>query len=80
MSDTLLNLASLSELFADEGKARAFFEQKLWPEGPVCPHCGSKDGAYKLEPKEGSKKPVRKGVYKCKACRKQYTVKVGTIF
>jgi transposase-like protein len=36
--------------------------------------------AYALKAKEGSTKPVRKGVYKCKDCRKQFTVTVGTIF
>jgi transposase-like protein len=80
MNDKELNLATLSNLFVDEEAARAFLESKLWPEGPVCPHCGSCDGAYKLEPKPGSKKPVRKGVYCCKACRKQFTVRVGTVF
>src|SRR5437660_6601294 len=80
MENGKLNLASLSNLFVDEDAARDFLEKKLWPEGPVCPHCGSCDGAYKLEPKPGTKTHVRKGVYKCKGCRKQYTVRVGTIF
>src|SRR5258708_4403700 len=80
MSDANLNLATLSPAFANEDKARELLEKKLWPHGPVCPHCGSMDGAYKLEGKAESNSPVRKGVYKCKACRKQYTVRVGTIF
>lgn len=80
MSDANLNLSTLSGLFADENSARQFLENKLWPNGPICPHCWSVEGAYKLEGKPGSKSPVRKGVYKCKACRKQYTVRVGTIF
>lgn len=80
MNDRELNLSTLSKLFADEDAAREFLEAKLWPNGPVCPHCGSCDGAYKLEAKPGSKTPVRPGVYKCKACRSQYTVRVGTIF
>ncbi len=74
-----INLATLSHLFVDEDAARAFIESKLWPDGPVCPHCGLMD-AYKLTPKPDSDKPVRKGVYKCKGCRKQFTVRVGTIF
>lgn len=74
-----LNLHTLSNLFHDEDKARAFIESQLWPNGPVCPHCECKE-AYKLTAKPGSKKPVRPGVYKCKECRKQYTVRVGTIF
>ena len=79
MSDQDLNLITLSGLFTDERKARAFLEAKRWPDGPVCPFCQSR-GAYTLTPKPGSTKPVRAGVYKCKACRKQFTVRVGTIF
>jgi len=78
-ADSDLNLATLSPLFADEDKARAFLETKRWPSGPVCPHCESR-GAYRLEPKPESKRPVRPGVYKCGKCRKQFTVRIGTIF
>ncbi len=38
------------------------------------------EGAYRLTPKPDSKRPVREGVYKCKGCRKQFTVTIGTIF
>ncbi len=60
-----------------EDQAREMLEAIRWNGSPVCPHCKSNE-AYKLTPKEGSK--TRKGVYKCKACRKQFTVTVGTIF
>src|SRR5919112_527344 len=63
--------------FADEDKARELIERMRWPNGPVCPKCKA-TGAYKLTPKPGS--TTRKGVYKCKACRKLFTVTVGTIF
>lgn len=78
-TDQDLNLAAMAPLFADEDMAREFIESKRWPNGPVCPHCDC-DEAYKLTAKPGSKRPVRPGVYKCKACRKQFTVRVGTIF
>jgi transposase-like protein len=78
-TDADLNLASLSTLFMDEDKARRFLERKLWPNGPVCPHCGS-ENVYTLTPKPNSRKPVRPGVYKCGGCRKQFTVRIGTIF
>ena len=74
-----LNLATMSHLFADEDAAREFLEHRLWPNGPVCPHCDCTE-AYKLTAKPDSDKPVRKGVYKCKECRKQFTVRIGTIF
>jgi len=80
MNDADLNLATLSEIFADEDRARAFLESKRWPDGkPVCPHC-EHEGAYRLTAKLGSKRPVRKGVWKCKKCRRQFTVRIGTIF
>jgi transposase-like protein len=50
-----------------------------WPNGAICPHCKC-DDVYKLTPKPTSKSPGRKGLYCCAACRKQFTVKVGTIF
>ena len=66
-------------IYLNEDAAREYLEQKRWPNGAVCPHCGA-IGAYKLQPKADSKKPVRQGVWKCKSCRKQFTVRVGTIF
>ena len=74
-----MNLATLSHLFVDEDAARKFIETKRWPNGPVCPHCDCKE-IYTLTGKPGSKSPVRPGVYKCKQCRKQFTVRIGTIY
>jgi transposase-like protein len=74
------NLNDLAQHFHDAESAREFLERSRWPEGPVCPHCGVIGHAYKLEGKAGSKKPVRKGVYKCGGCLEQFTVTVGTIF
>src|SRR6266700_2585135 len=61
--------------FHNEATAYAFVEAHVWPDGRVCPHCGvvSESG-----PLKGSS--TRIGVYKCYACRKPFTVKVGTIF
>lgn len=61
--------------FHDEAAAYKFIEAHLWQDGRVCPHCGvvGESGALK-----GSS--TRIGVYKCYACRKPFTVKVGTIF
>jgi transposase-like protein len=65
-------------IYLNEDAALKYLEQLRWPNGTVCPHCGA-TGAYKLQPKVDSKRPVRKGVWKCKSCRKQFTVKIGTI-
>src|SRR5262245_39021031 len=73
------NLSKLGKHFSDEDAARELLESFRWPNGAACPHCGGAD-PYKLTPKATSKKPGRKGLYKCRACRKQFTVTVGTIF
>src|SRR5579864_3020452 len=75
-----MNLNDLSQHFSSEDAAREFLEQTLWPDGPVCPHCGLVGEAYRLTPKAGAKTHVRPGVWKCSGCRKQFTVRVGTIF
>jgi hypothetical protein len=59
----------------DEDAAREYLEKQLWPDGPVCPHCGIIGEAYKL-----NGETTRKGLWKCSACRKPFTVTVGTIF
>ncbi len=71
---------SLTQKFADEGAAREWLEAQRWPDGPVCPHCGVVDRAYKLTAKPTSKRAVRPGVWKCRDCRKQFTVTIGTVF
>src|ERR1700690_971696 len=79
-----LTLISLAQEYADEDKARGLLESMRWPKGPVCPHCQNTGNAAKgvvaLTPKATSKSPARKGLYFCGACRKQFTVTVGTIF
>ncbi len=76
-----LNLATLAKYFSDDDKAREFLEAVRWPDGPVCPHCGEVNNAYRLAPKPSKKDThVRKGVWKCAGCREQFTVTVGTIF
>lgn len=66
--------------FHNEDKAREYLESLRWPDGPVCPHCGSKEKHYPLQGKADSTRAVRKGVWKCKKCRKQFSVTVGTVF
>lgn len=59
----------------DEEAAYAFIEARVWPNGPICPHCGSGERVGRLKGKS-----TRIGVHKCYWCRKPFTVKVGTIF
>jgi transposase-like protein len=60
--------------FHSEEAAYRFVEGRLWADGRPCPHCGVID---KSGPLKG--KSTRIGVYKCYACRKPFTVKVGTV-
>jgi transposase-like protein len=64
----------------NERKARELLEKVRWPEGPICPHCVVVGGHYRVMPRKGSRNPVREGVWKCRDCRKQFTVTVGTVF
>ncbi|MBI4736845.1 MAG: transposase, partial [candidate division NC10 bacterium] len=75
--ESRIDLSVLSKQFSDEDSAREYLEALRWPNGPVCAHCGALE-PYRIVPKAGSK--TRKGLWKCKACRKQFTVTVGTIF
>jgi len=61
--------------FQDADKAREYLEALRWPQGPVCPHCGTIGGHYTL-----TGKSTRPGLWKCKDCREQFTVTVGTVF
>lgn len=74
-----MNLTEIAKSYHSEESARAFLEAQRWPDGkPACPKCGEIGRAYRLQPKEGSS--TRKGLWKCGACRKQFTVTVDTIF
>jgi transposase-like protein len=64
--------------FHDEEAAFAHLESVLWPNGPTCPHCGGIDRISKI--KANPAKRVRYGLHKCGDCKKQFTVKVGTVF
>lgn len=61
--------------FHGEAAAYKFLEARVWPNGPVCPHCGGFDRISKM-----GGESTRIGTYKCYQCRKQFTVKVGTVF
>lgn len=64
-----------SKALQDEAAAYRWVEAQIWPEGPVCPHCGGVDRISKMKGKS-----TRIGAYKCYQCRKPFTVKVGTVF
>lgn len=64
-------------IFHNADTAREYLESIRWPNGPECPHCGAVNEATKLAAKT---KATRDGVYKCRPCRKPFSVTVGTVF
>jgi transposase-like protein len=62
-------------IFHDDTKAREWLEKELWPDGPVCPHCGVVNDATLMRGKSH-----RSGLYQCNACREPFTVTVGTLY
>lgn len=62
-------------IYHDNNAAREYLEALRWPDGTICPHCGSVGNATKLKGKS-----TRPGVYKCKDCRKPFSVTIGTLF
>lgn len=59
----------------NEEAAFAYVEARLWANGTVCPHCGVVGEASKSKGKT-----TRMGLWNCRACRKPFTVRMGTIF
>ena len=59
-------------MFPDECSAEKFIESIRWPEGRVCPKCGSTNTYAKA-----NRKPQP---YRCRTCKKFFSVKVGTAF
>lgn len=71
MTSSILSAA----YFHNEQAAYEFVEARIWPDGPVCPHCGGCERNGKM-----GGNSTRIGAYKCYNCRKPFTVKIGTIF
>ena len=71
MSKSIIEAKALQS----EAAAYAWVEARVWPEGPVCPHCGGFERISKMKGKA-----TRIGLYKCYQCRRQFTVKIGTVF
>ena len=59
--------------FHDEAAAHAMLEEIVWPHGAACPRCGGLDRITRVN-------GARIGLYRCGPCKRQFTVKVGTVF
>jgi transposase-like protein len=64
------NLLEAIRYFADLDVATEYVAKLRWPNGPFCPSCGCTEYSYL----------TTRRVWKCKACKRQYSVKVGTVF
>lgn len=71
MSKSTISTFELFQLFPDEEAARTYIEGRRWPNGAVnCPHCGLLDNITKR----------KGGFYRCNPCKKDFTVRTGTIY
>lgn len=66
-----MNLIEIGQL--SESEARTYLESIVWPNGPVCPHCGNTHAVRIQGPTS------RDGLYSCSKCRREFTVTVNTI-
>lgn len=79
------NLLQIAERIPDEAAAYEYLEQLRWNGTPECPHCGNDDRCYFLTPANGKTRQTRTGaatqrrLWKCGACRKQFSVLTGTV-
>ena len=71
-------LSFLAVMKWTDDECRAYLERQRWPDGPRCPKCGAPN-PYTITRKSPSKNGV-KSLYRCRACKRQYTATVGTIF
>ena len=87
MTNPEISIPALAMEIRSEADAYEYLERLRWNGTPVCPHCGVIGKAYYLKPANGSSRVTRTGkthsqrrVWKCGACRKQFSVLTGTIF
>lgn len=70
MSLSTISTYQIFQMFPDEAAARAYLEERRWPDGIACPAC---DEAKRITPRKN-------GFYRCNACKRDFTVRTGTIF
>ena len=71
VSKSTISTFQLFEMFPTAESARLYLESRLWPDGPFCPECKSRERIGK-QPKVG--------FYRCNACSLDFTIRTGTIF
>ena len=71
-------VARLPRACSDEAAAVEFMEEQRWGESPACPKCGVEGECYKMT-RAGTTERNARYLWRCRACKQQYTVRVGTI-
>ena len=69
-------VAELPKACADESAAVEFMERQRWGDAPACPRCGDCE-VVQMKDKDGNRN--KRFLWRCKGCKKQFTVRVGTI-
>jgi len=72
-------LAALRDAAVNEAQAVAFLEQHRWGGAPACPICGSA-AVYKMMGAGGVGGRNKDYRWRCRDCKKMFTVRTGTIF
>jgi transposase-like protein len=81
-----ITFSNMALVITSEADAYEYMESLRWPDKPVCPHCGVIGDHYYLKPANGVSRSTTRGsvserrVWKCKDCRKQFSVTTNTIF
>lgn len=70
-------LRAIPAACADETAAVEFIEQLRWGGEPACPRCGDLD-VRQMQDREGNRNA--RYLWRCKGCKRQFTVRIGTIF
>jgi transposase-like protein len=76
--DKSLTVAALPAACQDERLAVEFMETQRWGESPACPRCGDVDVYKIMDRKTGDRN--KRFLWDCRGCRKQFTVRIGTVF
>lgn len=69
MCKITISTFELFQMIPDQEAARTYLENRLWPNGPRCPVCGTGD---RVTPRKG-------GFYRCNPCKEDFTVRTGTV-
>jgi transposase-like protein len=81
-----ITVSNMALWITNDADAYEYMEGLRWPDKPYCPHCGSVNDHYFLKPDNGVSRKTTRGsvserrVWKCRDCRKQFSVTTGTVF